>query len=84
MTRPYLCVQLCWVLKLSSMETWALVLARALVGITMAGSYVTCPLYTKEISEDSVRGLLGSVVSPRTLAGSRIETIIPSVTYQCV
>ncbi|XP_075985093.1 facilitated trehalose transporter Tret1-like [Anticarsia gemmatalis] len=52
----------CWVIKLSSMEPWAFVLARALVGMLMAGSYVTCPLYTKEISENSIRGMLGSLV----------------------
>lgn len=52
----------CWIIKLSSMETWAFVLARGFVGILMAGSYVTCPLYTKEISEDSIRGALCSLV----------------------
>ncbi|XP_062530191.1 solute carrier family 2, facilitated glucose transporter member 6 [Bombyx mori] len=70
---------LCWVLKLSSMETWALVLARALVGITMAGSYVTCPLYTKEISEDSVRGLLGSVVTLFHCAGNLFLYVVGDV-----
>lgn len=29
----------------------------------MGGAYITCPLYTKDISEDSVRGILGSLVS---------------------
>ncbi|CAG4952155.1 unnamed protein product [Parnassius apollo] len=48
-----------WILLLLSLETWALVLARALVGMTMAGCYVTCPTFTKEISEDSMRGALG-------------------------
>ncbi|XP_028178567.1 facilitated trehalose transporter Tret1-like [Ostrinia furnacalis] len=52
----------CWVIKLSSLETWAFITARALVGITMGGSYVTCPLYTKEISQDCIRGFLGSLV----------------------
>lgn len=47
---------------LSSFEVWALVLARALIGITMSGCYVTCPIYTKEISEDSIRGALGCLV----------------------
>ncbi|KOB78949.1 Galectin [Operophtera brumata] len=43
------------------METWAFVTARALIGIPMAGAYVTCPLYTKEISENCIRGILGSM-----------------------
>ncbi|KAM3958183.1 LOW QUALITY PROTEIN: solute carrier family 2, facilitated glucose transporter member 6-like [Aphomia sociella] len=51
-----------WMLKIASMEIWAFVLARAIVGIPMAGAYVTCPLYMKEISEDSIRGSLGSLV----------------------
>lgn len=45
------------------METWAFVTARALMGIPMAASYVVCPVYTKEISENSIRGILGSLVS---------------------
>ncbi|XP_013194441.2 solute carrier family 2, facilitated glucose transporter member 6 [Amyelois transitella] len=57
-----LCSAVCWILKLSSMETWAFILARAMVGITMAGVYVICPLYTKEISEDSIRGFLGTLL----------------------
>ncbi|XP_063629040.1 facilitated trehalose transporter Tret1-like [Cydia splendana] len=52
----------CWIIKLSSLSTWAFILARAAVGVTMAGAYVTCPLYTKEISEDSIRGVLGTLV----------------------
>ncbi|XP_037298082.1 facilitated trehalose transporter Tret1-like [Manduca sexta] len=51
----------CWILKLSSMDTWAFILARAFVGVSMAGCYVTCPLYTKEISQDCIRGFLGSL-----------------------
>ncbi|XP_034827053.1 facilitated trehalose transporter Tret1-like [Maniola hyperantus] len=51
-----------WILMLSSFEVWALILARALVGITMSGCYVTCPIYTKEISDDGIRGALGCLV----------------------
>ncbi|CAH0596888.1 unnamed protein product [Chrysodeixis includens] len=52
----------CWSIILSSMEVWAFILARAIFGMTMAGVYVTCPLYTKEISSNEVRGMLGSLV----------------------
>ncbi|CAH0714601.1 unnamed protein product, partial [Brenthis ino] len=51
-----------WVLLLSSLEVWALILARALVGLTMAGCYVICPIYTKEMSQDSIRGALGCIM----------------------
>ncbi|KAJ8710763.1 hypothetical protein PYW08_009278 [Mythimna loreyi] len=52
----------CWGLKLYSTETWALITARAIVGLGVSGSYVVTPLYIKEISEDSIRGILGSLV----------------------
>ncbi|CAK1540697.1 unnamed protein product [Leptosia nina] len=51
-----------WIMLLFSMEVWALILARALVGIAMAGCYVTCPIYIKEISDDSIRGALGCLI----------------------
>lgn len=54
--------QVCWGLKLYSTETWALITARAIVGFGVGGSYVVTPLYIKEISEDSIRGTLGSLV----------------------
>ncbi|XP_013191728.2 facilitated trehalose transporter Tret1 [Amyelois transitella] len=52
----------CWGLKLYSTETWALITARAIIGLGVSGSYVVTPLYIKEISEDSIRGVLGSLV----------------------
>jgi MFS transporter, SP family, solute carrier family 2 (facilitated glucose transporter), member 6 len=54
--------QACWAIKLYSTETWALITARAFVGLGVSGSYVVTPLYIKEISEDSIRGTLGSLV----------------------
>ncbi|XP_013161591.1 PREDICTED: facilitated trehalose transporter Tret1-like [Papilio xuthus] len=52
----------CWSLKIYSTSTWALILARAIVGFGVSGSYVVTPLYIKEVSEDSIRGTLGSLV----------------------
>ncbi|XP_059055769.1 facilitated trehalose transporter Tret1-like [Achroia grisella] len=52
----------CWGLKLYSTSTWALITARAIIGLGVSGSYVVTPLYIKEISEDSIRGVLGSLV----------------------
>lgn len=54
--------QLCWGLKLYSTSTWALITARSIMGLGVSGSYVVTPLYIKEISEDSIRGTLGSLV----------------------
>ncbi|XP_026318323.1 solute carrier family 2, facilitated glucose transporter member 8-like [Hyposmocoma kahamanoa] len=63
----------CWAIKLSSYEIWAFVLARALLGIVMGGAYITCPLYTKDISEDSIRGALGSLVSTFPIRSDKIH-----------
>ncbi|KAJ0171614.1 hypothetical protein K1T71_013164 [Dendrolimus kikuchii] len=69
----------CWITKLSSMEVWAFVLARGLVGILMAGCYVTCPLYTKEISEDSIRGALCSLVTLFHTSGNLFLYVIGDI-----
>lgn len=55
-------LQVCWSIKLYSSEPWALITARAIVGFGVSGSYVVTPLYIKEISEDTIRGTLGSLV----------------------
>ncbi|CAH0717994.1 unnamed protein product, partial [Brenthis ino] len=59
-----------WILLLSSFNTWALILSRSLVGITMSGAYVTCTTYTKEISDDSIRGTLGCLITLFQTIGS--------------
>lgn len=56
------CLAVCWSIKLYSSEPWALITARAIVGFGVSGSYVVTPLYIKEISEDTIRGTLGSLV----------------------
>ncbi|CAH2057181.1 unnamed protein product, partial [Iphiclides podalirius] len=43
-----LCMAACWSLKIYSTSTWALILARAIVGFGVGGSYVVTPLYIKE------------------------------------
>ncbi|XP_050552133.1 solute carrier family 2, facilitated glucose transporter member 6-like isoform X3 [Spodoptera frugiperda] len=70
---------LAWTIKLSSMEVWAFILARALFGITMAGAYVTCPLYTKEISSANVRGTLGTLVILFHTTGNLFSYIIGDI-----
>ncbi|XP_049880007.1 facilitated trehalose transporter Tret1-like [Pectinophora gossypiella] len=65
-----------WIIKLSSYQIWAFILARSCIGILMGGAYVTCPLYTKEISEDSIRGVLGSLVVLFHVSGNLFAYII--------
>ncbi|CAF4874038.1 unnamed protein product [Pieris macdunnoughi] len=47
-----------WILKLFP-QFWPLFVSRCMVSILMACSFVTCPVYIKEISENSIRGHLG-------------------------
>ncbi|CAH3877865.1 unnamed protein product [Pieris brassicae] len=68
-----------WVTLLFSTEVWALVLARAFVGIAMAGAYVTCPIYTKEISDDSIRGALGCLIVVSHTTGNLFLYIIGDI-----
>ncbi|XP_045455705.1 facilitated trehalose transporter Tret1-like [Melitaea cinxia] len=51
-----------WGVKLISSHPTALIGARALIGFGCGGGYVLCPLYVKEISEDSIRGMTGTFV----------------------
>lgn len=67
---------LAWGLKIYSTETWALITARAIVGVGVSGVYVVTPLYIKEISEDSIRGTLGSLVVLSQNLGNFIVYII--------
>ncbi|CAG9131602.1 unnamed protein product [Plutella xylostella] len=51
-----------WSIKLISSRPRSLIAARALIGFGSGGSYVVCPLYVKEISEDSIRGMTGTFI----------------------
>ncbi|XP_032523848.2 facilitated trehalose transporter Tret1-like [Danaus plexippus] len=51
-----------WAIKLISARPVALIAARALIGFGSGGGFVVCPLYVKEISEDSIRGMTGTFV----------------------
>ncbi|XP_047540344.1 facilitated trehalose transporter Tret1-like [Vanessa atalanta] len=65
-----------WGLKLYSTENWALILARAVIGLGVSGSYVVTPLYIKEISDDCIRGTLGSLVVLSQNLGNLLVYII--------
>ncbi|XP_059055732.1 facilitated trehalose transporter Tret1-like [Achroia grisella] len=51
-----------WAVKLICAHPIALIGARALIGFGSGGGFVVCPLYVKEISEDSIRGMTGTFI----------------------
>ncbi|XP_052759106.1 facilitated trehalose transporter Tret1-like [Galleria mellonella] len=55
-------VALGWAVKLLCAHPIALIGARALIGFGSGGAFVVCPLYVKEISEDSIRGMTGTFI----------------------
>ncbi|CAG9792630.1 unnamed protein product [Diatraea saccharalis] len=80
-----LSVAMCWALKIYSTETWALITARAFLGLTVSGSYVVTPLYIKEISDDSIRGTLGSLVVLSQNLGNLVVYLMGTyMSYHCI
>ncbi|XP_073962499.1 facilitated trehalose transporter Tret1-like [Choristoneura fumiferana] len=53
---------LCWVLKLYFASTTSLVIARVCSGIAAGGCFNVVPMYNKEISQDNMRGAMGSLL----------------------
>lgn len=51
-----------WLVKIICANPIALICARALIGFGSGGAFVVCPLYVKEISEDSIRGMTGTFI----------------------
>ncbi|KAI8432940.1 hypothetical protein MSG28_013837 [Choristoneura fumiferana] len=51
-----------WLLKLISPSSITLIIARICCGIAAGGCFNAIPMYTKEISQDDIRGLLGSLL----------------------
>lgn len=52
----------CWLMKLVWVQSKWLILARAVSGVGNAGCYVIPPMYTNEISDENIRGSLGSML----------------------
>lgn len=50
-----------WTIKLTAIMPSALIAARAIAGLAAGGCFVVVPVYVKEISEDTLRGALGSL-----------------------
>ncbi|XP_022814650.1 facilitated trehalose transporter Tret1-like isoform X2 [Spodoptera litura] len=53
---------LSWILKLSSAHIVVLITARLLAGLGAGGCYNVVPMYVREISQDDIRGVLGSFI----------------------
>ncbi|XP_037965439.2 facilitated trehalose transporter Tret1 [Plutella xylostella] len=69
-------VVLGWAIKLISSQPRSLIAARALIGFGSGGSYVVCPLYVKEISEDSIRGMTGTFIIFSQTVGNLLVFIL--------
>ncbi|KAF9407093.1 hypothetical protein HW555_012770 [Spodoptera exigua] len=51
-----------WILKLSSAHVGVLIIARLFAGLGAGGCYNVVPMYVREISQDDIRGVLGSFI----------------------
>ncbi|KAF9423425.1 hypothetical protein HW555_001234 [Spodoptera exigua] len=65
-----------WAVKLMCTHPIALIGARALIGFGSGGGFVVCPLYVKEISEDSIRGMTGTFVIFSQTVGNLLVFIL--------
>ncbi|XP_072948158.1 facilitated trehalose transporter Tret1-like [Epargyreus clarus] len=69
-------ISLGWAVKLICAHPIALIGARALIGFGSGGAFVVCPLYVKEISEDSIRGMTGTFVIFSQTAGNLLVFVL--------
>ncbi|KAJ2951601.1 hypothetical protein O0L34_g13757 [Tuta absoluta] len=53
---------LCWILKFSSANVATIMVARIFSGLASGGCFNIIPIYVKEISQDNIRGLTGSLM----------------------
>ncbi|XP_047540299.1 facilitated trehalose transporter Tret1-like isoform X2 [Vanessa atalanta] len=69
-------ISLGWAVKLICAHPIALIGARALIGFGSGGAFVVCPLYVKEISEDSIRGMTGTFIIFSQTVGNLLVFIL--------
>lgn len=65
-----------WAVKIIWAHPWAYIAARGLIGFGAGGAFVVCPLYVKEISEDSIRGMTGTFVIFSQTAGNLLVFVL--------
>ncbi|XP_075974949.1 facilitated trehalose transporter Tret1-like isoform X2 [Anticarsia gemmatalis] len=51
---------LCWIINILSSSTASLIIGRFFGGLSSGGCYNVVPMYVREISQDDIRGILGS------------------------
>lgn len=54
--------QVSWLIRILYSTTTTLIIARVISGFTAGGVFNVIPMYVKEISQDNIRGALGSLV----------------------
>ncbi|CAH2097896.1 unnamed protein product [Euphydryas editha] len=58
-----------WIIKLCYASTATLIIARLFSGLAAGGCYIIVPMYVKEISQDDIRGILGTFIMLMQTAG---------------
>ncbi|CAB3223836.1 unnamed protein product [Arctia plantaginis] len=53
---------LCWIINIYSSTTTSLLVGRFFAGLSAGGCYNVIPTYVREISQDNIRGILGSLL----------------------
>ncbi|XP_023951567.2 uncharacterized protein LOC112055616 [Bicyclus anynana] len=67
-----------WIIKLSYSSTTTLIIARMFAGLAAGGCFNIVPMYVKEISQDDMRGVLGTLPIVLQSVGLLIMYIIGS------
>ncbi|XP_045762942.1 facilitated trehalose transporter Tret1-like [Maniola jurtina] len=65
-----------WIIKLSYSSTTTLIIARLFAGLAAGGCFNIVPMYVKEISQDDLRGVLGTLPMLLQTVGLLIMYII--------
>ncbi|CAH2216346.1 jg15706, partial [Pararge aegeria aegeria] len=65
-----------WIIRLSYSSTTTLIIARVVSGLASGGCFNIVPMYIKEISQDNIRGTLGTLPTVLQTLGVFIVYII--------
>ncbi|XP_046973447.1 facilitated trehalose transporter Tret1-like [Vanessa cardui] len=65
-----------WIIKLSYTSTTTLIIARLFSGLAAGGCFNVVPMYVKEISQDDLRGILGTLIMLMQTTGVLVMYLI--------
>ncbi|XP_064074972.1 facilitated trehalose transporter Tret1-like [Vanessa tameamea] len=65
-----------WTIKLSYTSTTTLIIARLFSGLAAGGCFNVVPMYVKEISQDDLRGILGTLIMLMQTTGILVMYLI--------